>query len=477
MQSLHAQVAVVGGGISGLALGFHLLHRGVDVHVLEARERAGGNIRSDSRSGYLCEWGPNGWLDNERATARLVAALGLEAQVVRASAAASRRWIVRDGVLRALPAKPPQLLGSDILSWRGKLRLLLEWAQPARRDDADESVFDFAARRIGREAAEVLVDAMVTGVYAGDSRRLSLAGAFPRMRDMEQRYGGLFKAMRALRRERRAAGHAAGGGPMGPGGTLTSFTHGMEALVQALAARLGERLHLGAACEGLSRSASTWRLAVAGGAGVEAEQVVLASPAWHAATLLRDLDAELANTVAAIPSAPVAVVCMGFPAAALAHVERGFGFLVPGREKLPILGTLFDSWVFPNRAGDDRVLLRAMLGGARDPGAVEATDATLVERSLSALRQLIALRAEPDMVFVVRHARGIPQYPVGHADTLRRIDAALERHPGLHLTGNSYRGIAMNACIKEAEAVAERLAPPAAAPVRSPYQAPSAGSN
>jgi oxygen-dependent protoporphyrinogen oxidase len=162
--------------------------------------------------------------------------------------------------------------------------------------------------------------------------------------------------------------------------------------------------------------------------------------------------------VASIPAAPVAVVCLGYAENDLRHVQRGFGFLVPGRESLPILGALFDSWVFPNRSGPGHVLVRAMTGGARDPGAVEESDESLTGRALSSLEPLLGLSAGPEMALVVRHPRGIPQYPVGHAETLSRIDAALARHPGLFLSGNSYRGIAMNACIKDAEALAERLA-------------------
>lgn len=462
MERLHTQVAVVGGGIAGLALGFHLRRFGLETHVFEARERAGGNIRSESRDGYLCEWGPNGWLDNEPATVRLVDALGLNAQVVKAGSAADRRWIVRDGRLRQLPTRPPQLLTSDVLSLRGKLRLLLEWAQPARRETTDESAFDFAARRIGREAAEVLVDAMVTGIYAGNARELSLTSAFPRMRDMEQKYGGLFKAMRAMRRERRRQGDGkrAQGSPMGPGGTLTSFAHGLETVVHTLAQGLGDRLHLSTGVENLappSGGRPRWTLSLTNGNEVEAEQVVLANPAWKAAPILRSLDASLADAVGRIPSAPVAVVCLGFRGDDVRHLEPGFGFLVPGREKLPILGTLFDTWVFPNRSQNGRVLMRTMIGGSRDPEALEETDAQLTERALSTLRRLLGVHADPEMVFVVRHLRGIPQYPVGHPATLERIDAAVARHQGLFLTGNSYRGIAMNSCIKEAEALADRL--------------------
>jgi oxygen-dependent protoporphyrinogen oxidase len=337
----------------------------------------------------------------------------------------------------------------------------MEWAQPTRRDAADESAFDFAARRIGREAAEVLVDAMVTGIYAGDSRNLSLTSAFPRMRDMEQRYGGLFKAMRAQRRERRKQGNGKRGNPMGPGGTLTSFAEGLETIVHALAAALGESLQLSSGVVGLKppeERRSDWTVQLASGAEVQTERVVLANPAWKAEPILRSLDAALADVVGRIPSAPVAVVCLGFRSNDVAHLQPGFGFLVPGREKLPILGALFDTWVFPNRSQDGHVLMRAMIGGAREPEALEETDAQLTDRALSTLSRLLSLRATPELVFVVRHLHGIPQYPVGHPTTLARIDAAVARHRGLFLTGNSYRGIAMNACIKEAEALAARLA-------------------
>jgi oxygen-dependent protoporphyrinogen oxidase len=464
MDDTRAQVAVVGAGVSGLALGFQLQQRGVDVCVLEAHERAGGNIRSERRDAYLCEWGPNGWLDNEPATGRLIDVLGLGEQVVRASDAAALRWIVRDGKLRALPMRPSAFLGSDVLSLRGKLRVLTEWAQPARRDGGDESVFDFAARRIGREAAEVLVDAMVTGIYAGDSRSLSLRSTFPRMHDMESQHGGLFKAMRAVRRERRARGDKAkGGGPAGPAGTLHSFAGGMQSIVDALVRRLGQRLRLGTTVERVAPRPGGWRLTLSHAStpvpeALECDSLVVASPAWSAAALLRELDAPLADALAAIPSAPVAVVCLGFRDTDVQHVERGFGFLAPGCEKLPVLGTLFDTWVFPSRSPDGHVLTRTMIGGAREPGALQEDDAQLVERAVSILGLLLDVRADATMSYVVRHPRGIPQYVVGHGEIMRRIDERTSTHPGLFLCGNSYRGVAMNACIKEAESLAKQIA-------------------
>ena len=482
-------VAVVGGGIAGLALGFHLLRHDVPVRVLESSDRPGGNIRSEPHEGYLCEWGPNGFLDNEPATLRLVDALSLGEALAPSSDLTRLRWIVRDGRLRLLPTRPPEFLKSDVLSGRGRMRVLLEWAQPARRDPSDESVFDFARRRIGREAAEVLVDAMVTGVYAGDSRRLSLEAAFPRMRSFERDHGGLFRALLALGRERRrarreaakasAAPHASGphtahpsdrgaGGPMGPAGVLTSFAGGMETMVRTLADALGDTLRCASSIAQLERTADGWRIETTHGASLECEQVVLACPAWKAAPLVRPIDGALADEVDAIPSAPVAVVCLGYDEADVAGVQPGFGFLVPGRERMGILGTLFDTWVFPNRSPKGRVLWRTMIGGARDPEAVDLDDAALLDRALAAFDKLLGLRAAPLMTYVVRYPRGIPQYPVGHPQRLARIETLLRHHPGLHLSGNSYHGISMNACIKEAEALAVRLAE---APAESPGEA------
>jgi oxygen-dependent protoporphyrinogen oxidase len=455
------RVAVVGGGIAGLALGFELVRRGANARVLEAGPRPGGNIRSERRGGYLCEWGPNGFLDNEPATLQLVDALGLRDELAPAGEAAHTRWIVRGGRLRSLPLSPAKFLTSDVLSVSGRLRVLCEWAQPARRDASDESVWDFARRRIGREAADVLVDAMVTGIYAGDPRRLSLEGAFPRMRTLEREHGGLFRGMRAQRAARRAAGAANGGaagGPLGPGGTLTSFRGGMETIVQALSRALGSNLVVNARVARLDRQGTLWRLELENGAPMEAEHVVLACPSWQAAPLVRALDHELGDWLDAIPSAPVAVVCIGWKEADVQAVPRGFGFLVPGRERLGILGTLYDTWVFPDRSEPGTVLWRTMIGGARERGAIDLDDGALVERALRAYAKLLGLHATPHMTAVVRHLKGIPQYPVGHVERLGRIEDRLQRHPGLLLAGNSYRGVAMNSCIKEAATLAARFA-------------------
>jgi oxygen-dependent protoporphyrinogen oxidase len=467
------QIAILGGGPSGLTLGHHLQRRGIDFRIFVEQDRAGGNVRSESRHDYLCEWGPNGFLDNEPAMLRLIDDLGLQDQLVAANPMAAKRWVVRNGKPRLLPMHPLRFLFGDMLSLPGRLRAGLEWTRPQRTSPEDETVFDFARRRVGREAAEVLVDAMVTGVYAGDSHKLSLRSTFPRMEELERRYGGLFRAMRAIRREkhqRRKLGldsndqdgvpawhkRRSGGGGLGPSGLLHSFLGGMQTLTDTLAQNLDDRLQLGSMLRGLQRSETGWQLHFDSGP-VAARQVVFACPAWSAAPLLHDLDADLALELAGIASAPVAVVCLGFTEADVDSVERGFGFLIPGREESAVLGTLYDTWVFPNRSPVGKVLFRTLLGGARHPGILQESDDDLLQRSRDALQRVVGLTASPEMTYVIRHRRGIAQYNLGHAARLARIDQALARHPGLWLSGSSYHGVALNACVREAEELAPRL--------------------
>jgi oxygen-dependent protoporphyrinogen oxidase len=265
-------IAVIGGGIAGLAVSYELMERAerlkqrIDLRCLEGADRPGGNIRTTRENGFLCEWGATGFLDNAPATVTLVRRLALGERMIKASAAAARRFIFRKGKLREVPLGPGAFLTSGVLSPWGRLRLLLEPLIPRRRSPETESVFDFASRRIGRPAAGVLVDAMVAGVYAGDSRQLELETTFPQMRRMESEHGSLFRAMLAKRKQAGASGETLGG-PAGPGGTLTSFHEGLEELIDGLARALASRLCLNTpasacTCGKVHRSTSTpwcWR--------------------------------------------------------------------------------------------------------------------------------------------------------------------------------------------------------------------------
>ena len=445
-------LAVCGGGISGLALAFLARARGVaDVVVLEAADRPGGKIQTEWRDGFCCEWGPQGFLDNVPEMLALVSQLGLDGELLRADGAAGDRFIARNGLLRKVPLSPPAFLSSDVLSLPGRLRVLLEPLQ--RRGEEEESVFTFAARRIGREAAEVLVDAMVTGVYAGDPAQLSLPATFPKMRAMEREYGSLVRAMLARRK-------SGGGGPAGPGGTLTTLRQGMQQLTDALASALGPAVRLNAAVAAVARGPQGFSVRLADGSELAARQVAVAVPPGAAAQALAPLlPAAAVAALQGIPYAKVAVVMTGYRAQRpFAHPTRGFGFLVPGRERRRILGSIFCDATFPAQAPAGATLLRTLLGGARDPGALDLPDGEMLALVRRELDHFLGGDPAPDFVRIIRHDYGIPQYTLGHLARLDEIERAAAAVPGLHLLGNGFHGIAANACVVEAAKAAAAVA-------------------
>ena len=424
---------------------------------LEAHPQPGGNIRTERSDGFVCEWGPTGFLDNAPATLALARRVGLGERLLPAGPQAESRFIYRAGKLRRVPMTPGAFLASGILSPWGKLRLLGEPFGRRAPDGIDESVRDFAARRIGGQAAAILVDAMVSGVYAGDAARLSLKATFPKMHEMESAHGSLFRAMLAKRKEARTKGKKAGG-PAGPGGRLTSFRNGLQEIIDALAASLGDRLRTDCPVSAVSDLGDRgFRVHLVEGSPIDTDTVVVAVPAWNAADLLRQLQPPLAAVLEQIPSAPVAVVHCGFAAGALGTEPEGFGFLVPRAQGPRILGSLWISSIFTGRAPDGRVLMTTMIGGAHDPEALDLDDEALVRIVRQDLGRVMDVVANPYFVKVMRHPKGIPQYTLGHSERLERIDACLKEHPGLWLSGNSYRGISVNACVEEAPRVADQV--------------------
>lgn len=454
-------VVVVGAGIAGLTVAFEILERGERlaarprVSVLEAAERAGGNIRTERVDGFLCEAGPTGFLDNAPATLTLARRLGLRERLRRADEASAQRYVFRAGRLHRVPTGARDFLSTGVLSRRAKLRLLLE-PFAGRAPAGDESVHAFATRRIGRSAADVLVDAMVAGVYAGDSRRLSLEATFPKMHAMEREHGSLFRAL--LARRRAADAESTPGGPAGPGGTLTSFDGGFAELTDALARELGERVRLGCRVSRVVPLGQRgFRVLPSSGAPIEADAVVIACPAWDAAPMLADADAELGRVLGEIGTVPLAVVHTGFRTLALGDQPRGFGFLVPRGQGLRMLGTLWPSQIFPGRAPDAASLLTTMVGGAHDPTAVDLDDKKLLALVRTELQAVMGFTVQPYMTRIIRWSRSIPQYTIGHPERLRALSHRTAEHGGLFLTGNSYRGVSVNSCVEDGAKTAESV--------------------
>ena len=432
---------MVGGGISGLATAYLCAKRGMSVTVFEKGE-PGGKIHSAHEEGFLLEHGPQGFLDSVPESLTLASELGLEP--LRANETAKKRFLYFRGALQRVPESPPLLIKSKILSLRGKARLAWE-PFAKKRTEPDETVMAFATRRLGHEAAERLVAPMVAGIYAGDADKLSIDSALPRVAKLERDHGSLIRAMRKLKAS----------GP-GPRGTLTSFKGGMGDVINALLAKLGPavvRAHVRSIEFLGSRDGASFRVRTDDSGPAPADAVVLATPGYATASLVPDV-----APLAEIPYAPVDVAFLGYPRDAVPHPLDGFGFLVAPGEDLRVLGCLWESSIFPFRAPDGSVLFRLMLGGARDPGVAGLSPAHVLTLAREALEKSIGIRAEPRLSRLVRHPRGIPQYTVGHAQRVAAATAKESAWPGLYLTGNALRGVGYNDCVREAYAVADRVA-------------------
>jgi protoporphyrinogen/coproporphyrinogen III oxidase len=450
------QTAIVGGGVSGLAIAYALQQAGMasdDLVVLEKMSVPGGNVRTESVNGYTIEKGPNGFLDDVQATLTLIDDLEIES-VLPSNQNAARRFIWRAGKLREIKPNPLAFMTSGVLPLFGALRVALEPFQKKGHVE-DESVYDFVARRIGKSAAEILVAAMVQGVFAGDAQQLELKSAFPKMYAAEQRHGSLVKAMIAKSRMKKRQG--GGGGPAGPGGKLTSFDGGMQTLPDTLAAKVKSSLRLNCGVSRIGKKDGVFVLTLESGETVEAKTVVCASPAWAAAKQLQPLHAELSTELSSIQYPAVAVVATGFDEKALPEKPDGFGFLVPRGQGVRALGCLWTSSVWRHRAPDGKVLLRTMVGGSVDSDAAALSDDELIASVLNDLKTTMHITDTPELVKVYRHPESIAQYTRGHSARVQRIENYFTRIDGLYLSGSSYGGISVNHCIEEAPGVASAV--------------------
>ena len=443
------RVIVVGGGVSGLSVAWSLMREpGFDVTLFEASERIGGKVHSEQVDGYLCEWGVNGFLDKEPKTLEVAGAVSTTP--VRSSDASRERYICSGGKLHRLPESPGAFLASGLISVMGKLRLAME-PFIARGDFEDESLADFGRRRLGREAFEMLIDPMASGIYAGDPEKLSLKSCFKRINELEQTYGSLMRAMASLMGERKKNVSAA------PKGVLTSFGGGMREFTDALNAALEGHVRVSKEVVSIEKTPSGWGLHMADGSVAEADVVVLAAPAYKGAQILKELAPVASEVFEAIPYPPLAVVALGFDAKDIGMYLDAFGFLVPNREGRDILGTLYDSSIFPNRAPEGKVLLRSMVGGARAPEVAALPEEALVDTVLKELRTIAGLKAEPEFAKSFLHKKAIPQYNVGHFKVLDTLRDTESKHKGLYITGNAFMGVSLNDCVASGVRLAERM--------------------
>lgn len=500
------QTIIIGGGISGLACAYYLRKSGIRALVLESSGRPGGMISSSVQGDVVLEEGPQSFLSTD-ALLEIARDLGLEAEILRASAS-SPRFVFLNCQLRRVPMNPPHLMVSSLLSSGTKLTLLRDAVGRSVPPESDESVATFVRRKFTQELLDRIVSPFISGVFAGDPEHLSLRAAFPTVYQAEKVFGSVIRGAgkvvaaeasvgdRPASRKDRAADSLAepslshgskNKAKIGSGHTLISFWKGNESLVRALASFLGEDLMCGvrvnsvdyhspgddAGAQNSSGSDSPVKFSSGSASGSSsgggkftvyateagrpstfvAPSLVVATPAYVASSLLAPLSANFVEPLANIEYAPVAVVSSIYRRNAIAHSLEGFGFLVPRTEGLRILGTIWNTSLFPNRAPEGHAVLTSFAGGVTDPGLIDLRAQNIIDLIHKELARVLAITGEPEQCTLKLYQRAIPQYNLGHSQRVDSLGALCADFPGLFLAGNYLKGPSIGACVEQARTV------------------------
>ncbi len=465
------RVVVVGAGLSGLTAAYVVSARAaaarqaVELVVLEAKDRVGGAIWTERRDGFTIEGGADSFITNKPWALELCRELGLESRLIETDARHRRSFVVRRGRLAPVPegfvlmapARLGPLLTSPILSWRGKLRMMLDLILPRGDGIVDESLASFVKRRLGREALDRLVQPLVGGIYTADPNELSLRATLPQFLEMERVYGSVIRGALRQRKRARAEERDASGARYG---LFMTLDDGMDLLPRTLESRLPSRaLQLNTPVRRISRPDinAPWRVELLDGPALDADAVIVTTEAHVSARLLDGHDPELALLLRSIPYASSAIVNIAFRRDQVAHPLDGFGAVVPALENRSILAVSFLSVKFPRRAPAGTVLMRVFVGGATQPELFERSDDALVELVRGELATLLGARGEPLFAEVARHARAMPQYTLGHLDRVAEIRSRQARHAGLVLAGNAFDGVGIPDCVKAAREAADQV--------------------
>jgi len=449
-------VAIIGGGITGLTAAFRLRQKNIPVTLYEGGRRLGGVIQSVRQDGYLAEYGPNTILETSPKISALVCDLGLEGRRLDSDPRAEKRYLVRGGKLMDLPASARAFLATPLFSTKAKLRLLAEPFIPRAPAEREESIAEFVLRRLGREFLDYAINPFVAGVYAGDPARLSVKHAFPKLHSLEQKYGSLIlgQILGARARKRRAEVSKQNAKKL-------SFDEGLQVMIDALRLALGDSVRLRSPVTCIEQTKGDWTLTIRTDEQETRRQ--------HAAVLFAGTSYTLADLqlkthrhmdlapLKQIHYSPVASLVLGFRRQDVAHPLDGFGVLVPQVEGMNILGTLFSSSLFPNRAPAGCVTLTTYIGGTRHPDLALLDTESLVDLTCRDLQRLLGVNGRPTFEHHVLFRRAIPQYEVGFGRFRDLMDELEMNAPGLFLAGNYRNGVSLGDSIVAGHDVAERM--------------------
>ena len=456
------RIAIVGGGISGLAAAFALEERrragdSLEYAVYESGPRFGGVLATDQVDGCLVEAGPDSFLTEKPWAADLCRRLGIEDQLIGSNDRGRKTYILvkgkltpmPDGLMFMVPTRLGPTLLSTLFSPATKFRMMREWRFSPRPSRNDESVAALVDRHYGAEMVERLADPLLSGVYGGEAAQLSVRAVLPRFVEMESKYGSLGRGMLAARKNVKTVQSAL---PI-----FSSLKGGMQQLAEALVARLPvDVLRVISRVQAVQKQDRGWVVS-AGYASDQFDAVIVATSATAAAPLFEITSAELASELKAIPYSSSMTVALGFDKEVRAALPAGFGFLVPRSEGKRMLAATFVHNKFSHRAPEDRALIRCFLGGTRDEAVLQLPDDEILGIVREELRQILRLNAEPVFTRIYRWKGAMAQYIVGHLERLQRIESLAKQLPGLALAGNAYRGIGVPDCVRSGEEAAQQV--------------------
>ncbi|MFQ5857548.1 MAG: protoporphyrinogen oxidase [Anaerolineae bacterium] len=470
---------IVGGGIAGLATTYYLHNKAaeagtpVDCTLIESEPRFGGKIATTRRDGFVIEGGPDSFITQKPWALELARELGLSDRLLGTNDERRKVYVLSngrlvelpDGVMLVVPTKITPFVTSSLISWPGKLRMGLDLVIPRRHDDGDESLADFIRRRLGQEALDKIAEPLMAGIHVADPEHLSLQATFPRLIDLERKYGSLIRGMLAARRVRPRDGTGKGeirnpkSEIRNPKSMFVSLRGGLAELVSALVDHLNQHVRLlaGRRVERVDfrpNGPSAYGVKLSDGTTLQADAVVLATPAFVAANLVATFNPQLAAGLRQIRYVSTATISLGFCRSDFGHPLDGFGFVIPSSESRKIAACTWTSAKFDHRAPDDHVLLRTFVGGAHDEHLVDLDDDTMIQMVQDELADIMGVTAEPTVIEIFRWEKGNPQYDVGHLERVEALEAMCE--PGLFLAGSAYHGVGLPDCVRGGKQVAEQ---------------------
>jgi oxygen-dependent protoporphyrinogen oxidase len=449
-------VAIFGAGITGLTAGFYLQRKGIPVTVYEASGRAGGVIQSVRRDGFLAESGPNTLLETSPKISQLVRDAGLESRKLNPEPKAQARYVVRYKRPIAMPGSPLGFFTTNLFTAKAKLAVLREPFVAPRRDGKEESIAEFVIRRLGSEFLDHAIDALVAGIYAGDPYKLSVSQAFPKLAQLEAKYGSLIKGQILGARERKRRGEIAK-----DRAPKFSFDEGLQVLTDMLQQHLGDSVHLNASVTRLTQTPEGWLLGIRENgheSRVEHSAVIYAGTAFKLAELQIEAREELSLArFKEIRYPPVASLVLGFRREDVSHPCDGFGMLIPKVEGFKILGTIFSSSLFPNRAPAGHVTLTSYIGGERYPELASLPREKLVAIACEDLRVLLGVKGKPAFEHSTFYPRAIPQYNVGYGAYREMMSNIESKAPGFFLAGHYRDGVSLSDSIVSGCNIADRV--------------------